>query len=138
MLQNVKTENFTLVLLRDHLVFTPRMTLVMDRSKTEEAGENASSSSPGIIILYQIHTNANVFILLLGKVVIQDKSQTETTLLIFFGNAVTMLLQFNTKTLESSYGMGLPVRNSFDPWNTFQHMIIPCTELHASHFGLCT
>ncbi|XP_015773086.1 PREDICTED: protein FAM188A-like [Acropora digitifera] len=46
MLQNVKTENFTLVLLRDHLVFTPRMTLVMDRSKTEEAGENASSSSP--------------------------------------------------------------------------------------------
>ncbi|KAK2570214.1 Ubiquitin carboxyl-terminal hydrolase MINDY-3 [Acropora cervicornis] len=46
MLQNVKTENFTLVLLKDHLVFTPRMTLVMDRSKTEEAGENASSSSP--------------------------------------------------------------------------------------------
>ena len=59
MLQNVKSENFTLVLLRDHLVFTPRMTLVMDRSKTEEAGENASSSSPGI--LYIKYTQMQTF-----------------------------------------------------------------------------
>ena len=61
MLQNVKTENFTLVLLRDHLVFTPRMTLVMDRSKTEEAGENASSSSPGT--LYIKYTQMQTFLL---------------------------------------------------------------------------
>ena len=61
MLQNVKTENFTLVLLRDHLVFTPRMTLVMDRSKTEEADENASSSSPGRI--YIKYTQMQTFLL---------------------------------------------------------------------------
>jgi len=41
-----------------------------------------------VYTLYQIHTNTNVFILLLGKVVIQVKSQTETTLSIFTDHVV--------------------------------------------------
>ncbi|XP_068670220.1 ubiquitin carboxyl-terminal hydrolase MINDY-3-like [Montipora foliosa] len=44
MLQNVKTEKFTLVFLRDHLVFTPCMT--PERSEREEADEHALSNSP--------------------------------------------------------------------------------------------
>ena len=44
MLSNVKTEKFTLVFLRDHLVFAPCMTA--ERTETE-TDEQSSSSSPG-------------------------------------------------------------------------------------------
>ena len=46
MLRNVKSEKFTLVFLRDHLVFTPCMRT--DRAEVE-ADENSSSNSPGIV-----------------------------------------------------------------------------------------
>ena len=44
MLNNVKTEKFTLVFLRDHLVFTSCMTAERTDTKSEEC---ASSNSPG-------------------------------------------------------------------------------------------
>ena len=44
MLNNVKTEKFTLVFLRDHLVFTSCMTAERTDTESEEC---ASSNSPG-------------------------------------------------------------------------------------------
>lgn len=46
MLSNVKSETFTLVFLRDHLVLTPCMTA--ERTDTENTEEHTSSNSPGM------------------------------------------------------------------------------------------
>ncbi len=52
MLNNVKSEKFTLVFLRDHLVFTSCMTAERTELADTENEEPSSSNSPGIVLFH--------------------------------------------------------------------------------------